>query len=189
MGIFRNLINKVNKGAARVGYAFGVVDCLDSGQKVGVFAGSNNFKDKNRWPILAEMHEQFHETEIAQQELVSLPRDSLDTYEVSYGKIAYQPALDQINRAKIILDARKTKSFASYLEQTLQEFESGSWKNGEFYSIDRDGFVKSSVSESGIIKTLDYYARKLGSVSNDKKHFDLIKRVSEITKCEYAKVK
>ncbi len=131
------------------------------------------------------MYQGFDEIEKQRDELVALPRDELEPFEVHYAKIAYQPAIDGVSRVRRVIDDRKTKKFADYLGRTLEEFKSGSWRNDEFYSVTSEGFVKCSMSEKEIIDTLDYYALKLSSASSDRKYSDLIGRVSIVTGKDY----
>ncbi|MGV8142647.1 MAG: hypothetical protein ACP5NS_03355 [Candidatus Pacearchaeota archaeon] len=185
MGIFTNLIHKVSEGARQVGYALGVVECLDAKKPIP-FRGSANFKGKNRWTVLDEMHTGFRETEKALDELVALPGDNLEPFEVSSYKISYRPTLDEFARAKDILNERKARNFASYLESTLADFERQAWNTDIVYTLQGDKAIGSKLTRANVNSTLDYYARKLGSVTSDVKYNSLIERATAITGSKYS---
>ena len=186
MGIFASLIDKVSRGAARVGYALGVVGKIDVGESIGVFRGSASFEGKSRGKVLSEMYSDFDETIKLKEQLVSMPRDNIDSFELSYAKITYQPAISYFDRAKEVLDDRRLKNFKRNLELTIQEYISGSWRNADFYELNSGstGFIRSSIKEDNVKETINYYAMKLiGMNGADSK---LLELASSITGVAYS---
>ena len=188
MGLFTDLIRKVHKGAERVGCALGVVDKIDNGKPLGTFRGSASFEGKSRGKVLAEMYTEFDETTRSKEELVSTPPDNMDHCEANYSKIMYQPAILAFEGAKKVIDDRRLRNFRRNLDLTIQEYNSGSWRNAHYYklNIDARGFVPSSVNEDSVRETVNYYAMKITSMGATERDLKLLTLASRITGRDYS---
>jgi hypothetical protein len=188
MGIFTSLIDKVRKGAERVGYALGVVEKIDAGKPLGVFRGFTRFEGKSRCEVLAEMYTGFDETAQAKKELETMPRDNIDSFELTLAKISYQPAIHAFDKAKEVLYDRRIRNFRRNLIDTITEYKSGSWRQAEYFAVspNKEGFVRSNVDENSVKNTV-YYAMKLVSNGTNERDSELLELASRITGKDYSK--